>query len=236
MRYSRKLFALLFAFLLIPAIAAAETVYVSDQLVITFRQGKSMESKTLKTLKTGTPLEVLEREKGDNYVKVRLASGEEGYVLGQYLTSETPKSIIISRLEKQIENFRQQAAQATAKLAASSKELNAVREKQTQKEGALTKNVNELNQALAAAKDELRTVAEKYKALQEHSGKVVEITNERDRLKKTNAELSAQIRALTMENSDFQRAGAIKWFLAGGGVLLLGWIIGKASRKKKGMF
>jgi SH3 domain protein len=221
MRFSRKIIVFLFACLFIPAIAAAETVYVSDQLVITLRRGNSSEYKILNTLKTGTPMEVLERTEGDNYVKVRLESGEEGYVLGQYLTGETPKTIIISRLESQLGKIREQLAQAKAKLTQSSQE-----------EGALTGSINELNQALANTKEELRAVTEKYNTLLKDSAAVVEITNERDLLKETNEKLAAEVQSLTAENSDLLRTGAIKWFLAGGGVLFFGWIIGKASRKK----
>ena len=111
MRSSQKLIACLFIFLFIPTIAAAETMYVSDQLLITLRRGESTEHKILKTLKTGAPLEILEREEGDEYVKVRLQSGEEGYVLSQYLTSDTPKLIVISRLKKKVQEIQKQLAQ-----------------------------------------------------------------------------------------------------------------------------
>ncbi len=233
MRFSQKIMVLLFALLFLPAIAVAETAYVSDQLVITLRRGKGTEYQILKTLKSGTPMEVLEKDDNDNYAKVRLESGEEGYVLSQYLTDETPKAIIISRLEKQVEKIREQLAQAKAKLADSSQVLNAVQEKQTQKEAELTGSVNELNRALAKAQDDLRAVTLKYNTLLENSGKVVEITNERDELKKTNAKLASEVQSLTAENSDLSRTGAIKWFLAGAGVLFFGWIIGKISREKK---
>lgn len=221
MRFSRKIIVFLLAALFIPAIVAAETVYVSDQLVVTLRRGNSTEYKILKTLRTGTPMEVLERTEGDNYVKVRLENGEEGYVLGQYLTAETPKTIIISRLENQLGKIREQLAQAKAKLAESSQE-----------EGALTGSISELNRALANTKEELRAVTEKYNTLRKDSAEVVAITNERDLLKETNEKLAAEVQSLTAENSDLLRTGAIRWFLAGGGVLFLGWLIGKASRKK----
>jgi SH3 domain protein len=65
---------------------------------------------------------------------------------------------------------------------------------------------------------------------------VVEIVEARDRLQKTNDQLSAEVSALTAENSDLMRTGALKWFLAGGGVFLLGWLIGKMSRKKQSRF
>ncbi|MEN8134572.1 MAG: TIGR04211 family SH3 domain-containing protein [Thermodesulfobacteriota bacterium] len=236
MRFSQKIIVFLFTFLFIHTVAAAETMYVSDQLLITFRQGKSTEHKILKTLKTGMPLEILEREEGDNYVKVKLQSGEEGYVLSQYLTNETPKSILISRLEKQLEKIREQLAQANAKRAETSQQLNAVQEQQTLKEGELTGSINELNLVLAETKKDLQAATVKYNTLVENSGKVVEITTDRDRLKKTNEKLSSKVQSLTAENSELLRTGMIKWFLAGGGVLFFGWIIGRISRKKRSRF
>ena len=236
MRFSQKIIVFLFTFLFIHTIAAAETMYVSDQLLITFRQGKSTEHKILKTLKTGAPLEILERAEGDNYVKVRLQSGAEGYVLNQYLTNDTPKPILISRLEKQLEKIRQQLAQANTKRAETSQQLNAAQEKQTLKEGELTGSINELNQVLAETKKDLQEATVKYNTLVENSEKVVEITTDRDRLKKTNEKLSAKVQSLTAENSELKRTGMIKWFLAGGGVLFFGWIIGRISRKRKSRF
>jgi len=234
MRFSQKLFLLLLVFLIIPAVAAAETAYVSDQLVITLRRGKSTEHKILQTLKTGTPVEVLERgEEGDKYVKVRAQSGEEGYVLGQYLTNETPKSIIIARLEKQVANLREQLAQAKASRAESSQEIKTVQEQQAQTEAELKAKIEELNRTLAKTREEMQTATVKYDTLAENSGKVLEITDERDRLHASNEELAETVQTLATENAELKRNGVIRWFLAGAGVLFLGWLIGKASRKKQ---
>ena len=59
-----QFFSLIFALVLIVSNvivppAQADTSYVVDQLVITLRQGKSTEHKILKSLKTGTPVEIL---------------------------------------------------------------------------------------------------------------------------------------------------------------------------------
>ena len=89
-----------------PGIALAENMYVTDQLVITVRQGTSSQHAIIKTVKTDTPLELLEHVEGDKYAKVRLPSGEEGYVLVQYLSSNTPKTHIVSRLEKEVEQLQ----------------------------------------------------------------------------------------------------------------------------------
>ena len=83
-------FLLLLLPLTLPAgIVCAETQYVSDQLIITLREGKGNEYKIIKTLKAGTPLEII--EENERYLKVRTESGSEGWVLKQYVTEETPK-------------------------------------------------------------------------------------------------------------------------------------------------
>jgi len=38
---------------------------------------------------------------------------------------------------------------------------------------------------------------------------------------------------LRQENERLSRTGMIRWFLAGAVVLLVGWMVGRVSRKKK---
>ena len=233
MRFSRKVVSFLAILLVVPNIVAAEKMYVSDQLLITLRRGKSTEHKILKTIKTGEPLEILERSEGDEYVKVRLESGQEGYVLGQYLTSETPKTIQISRLEKKVMEANQQLARAEAERVEASRELGTAQAEQGQKEASLKRKIEELDRALAQTRKDLQVVKVKYKTLAENSGKVIEITDERDRLLERNAGLSSEVQVLTASNEELLRTGVIKWFLAGGGVFFFGWLIGKISRRKQ---
>ena len=50
-----------------------------------------------------------------------------------------------------------------------------------------------------------------------------------------NAELAKRLSILEKKNKNILKVGMIKWFLSGGGVLLLGWIIGQSvsSHKRK---
>ena len=99
---------IIFSFLLVPftfsvGIVCAETRYVSDQLIITMREGQGKQYKIIKMLKSGTPLEII--EESEEYLKVRIKSGSEGWVLKQFITSETPKPDIIAGLEKEIDRL-----------------------------------------------------------------------------------------------------------------------------------
>lgn len=214
-------------------IAPAETLYVSDQLVITVRRGASNQHAVIKTAKTDTPLEVLEHMEGDKYAKVRLPSGEEGYVLVQYLSDNTPKNQIISRLEKEVNKLQSKLEDAENKRSQLTENLKYVEEETSSKSEELNSYASELESELSKTRQELQTLSQTYTTLLDKSEKIVEITSERDSLLENNRQLTSEVRLLSDEKSRLMRSGMIKWFLAGGGVFFFGWLIGKISRKKK---
>lgn len=212
---------------------AGETLYVSDQLVITLRQGKSTKHKIIKTIKTGTSMELLEKKKDDPYVKVKLGTGEIGYVLDQYTTQETPKSAIISLLEKEVKGHEKKLSQLDVERQKLAADLKALKDEKAQKEEELGSAAAGLDQELKQAKDDLQELTAKYNDLLDKSQKVVQVTDERDSLLKTNTILTSEVDVLRNENSGMKQSGFIKWFLAGGGVFFFGWIIGKVFSGKK---
>lgn len=230
MKSGCQLLCLLFV-VLFAGQAAAETFYVIDQLRINFRKGISEDSEIIKTLKTGTPMEILAEE--GPYAKVRLHSGEEGYVSKFYINNEIPKPIIISRLEKEVDLLKKQLAESEKNRMKLTQELRAIQGDSATKERELKESASEMNEALIKSNSELQTITEKYDTLLSQSKQVVEIANERDRLQKEETRLASEVQLLQTENSKLKRTGVIKWFLAGGGVFFFGWLIGKISRKKR---
>lgn len=209
------------AFSAVPA--SAETRYVTDQLTLTLRRGMGEEYKILKLLRTGNPVEVLEEY--DDYLKVRTEDGTEGYVLKRYITSETPKSILIARLEKEKERLAAALEKERSGQTDLGKDLAAVR---AEADG-LRKQSAEMEKELAAARNS-------YQDLREKSENVVQLAAEHAQLQAENAQLAAEVEKLREENADLFVDAMIKWFLAGGGVFLGGWIVGKISRRKRGGF
>lgn len=217
----RVIFSLsLVLFLLFSTHASSETRYVSDQLVITVREGKSTDSPRLTSLRTDTPLEILEED--DRFLKVRTQEGLEGYVQKQYITAERPKAEVIQNLQNEILKLKKQhqfLEGAKASLAGEEKSL-----KETI--GRQEKTLNELRK-------ELERITAEYEALKETSANVLNIVGERDRLESDNATIQQEIEKLREENTTLLRSGMIKWFLAGGSVFFVGWLSGKVSRKKR---
>ncbi len=205
-------------FLAVPAVA--QTMYVSDELIITLREGKGTQYRIIKSLKTGTPVTVLEQ--GDKYFKVRIKSGEEGYVLTQYITQEIPKKEVIASLEKKLERLNQKLNDTDKGRGSLQEELDSVRQDQRQ-------TLQQLQEKTSA----LQALDKKYEDLKVRSQNVLSLSEERDRLQSENTQISAELISLRDENKSLMRTAMIQWFLAGGGVFFVGWLIGKVSRKNK---
>jgi len=235
MRYISMIFALvIIASYLIAAPAQAETRYVGDQLIITLRQGTSTKHKILKTLETGTPVEVI--EEGSSYYKVRTSDGTEGYVLRQYISSNPPKSLRIDELEIENSALKKKNKDLQKSKSDLEMQLKNIQGKYDSELSSITAESTEIEQNLDQAVNNERIITEKYNTLVAQSENVVEIARERDQLLQKNKKLTANIKELRGKNEKFADLKMIKWFLAGGGVFFFGWLIGKISRKKRSRF
>ena len=99
----KKLFFSFIIFVMIiclfPQLVLAKTGYVSDMLMLTFRQGPGTSYAITKTLKSNTPVSILE-EKNEFY-KVELQSKEIGWVDKNFIVFELPKIFIIDQLKQE---------------------------------------------------------------------------------------------------------------------------------------
>jgi len=200
--------------------AIAETRYVSDQLVITLREGMGNQYRVIKTLKTDTPMEVLS-EKG-RYLFVKLADGSEGYVLKQYIAKKMPTTLRVKKLSAEVEQLRQQQEQQ--------QQLT----QKTQAESAmLRQQLSEANSSLTLNEELLKNTKAELSDLQMKAENVLLIDQERQRLKGELSAATKELEQLRQDNKAMLNTAMIKWFVAGGGVLFIGWVAGKFSRKKK---
>ena len=212
-------------------IACAETQYVSDQLIITMREDKGSAYKIIKMLKAGTPLEII--EESEQYLKVRTKSGIEGWVLKQYVTGETPKSEVIAGLEKKIDLMN-------IKLEQYNKDKESLQDELKTAKSDHNIEIRDHTQVLSATKGEaaqtardLKKITKKYNSLLRDSKDVVHLAEERDSLKDSNISLQTKTDELRDENKELKQSQRIWWFVAGGGVFFVGWLVGKISRQKR---
>ncbi|WP_035241334.1 TIGR04211 family SH3 domain-containing protein [Desulfobacter vibrioformis] len=231
-----KLFPRIYAVVLIvvgaTALCHAQTAYVSDILILTFRQGPGPGYPVISTLKSDTPLTVIEEKNG--YLKVELSSGEQGWVDKNYIVTDPPKSILIDRLKKEnavledkIRILTEQAGQSPSGTARMDTDQNT----DMAANQAAMEQLKKENQALT---QDLETLKSQYTVLKTASGNVTVILEENKRLKTRNASLSATLAQQEANDGFVFRTDMIKWFLAGVGVLLLGWVIGLSISSRRG--
>ncbi len=109
------------ACLLISTGSYAESVYITDELKAGLHEEKTLESPIVKTLPTGTQLELIKRE--EKFSFVRDTDGATGWIDNSYLKQISPTNAQMqplkdknATLEKQLAETKQKLEQINAKL------------------------------------------------------------------------------------------------------------------------
>ena len=209
----------------------ADTRYVSDRLIISVRDGQDQNAAVLGYLETAAPVEILE-EKGD-FLRIRTEDGIEGWVRAQYIVSETPKTLIIDNLKNEINALNKEIQAIKNKKDSTSNTLSESKKMYREKIEELKEEVN-INQKFAAkAKSDFIELNNKYTNLLNNSKNTEKLINEVEKLKKSNNELNTEVKSLRMDRKNPLKSNRIQSFIAGAGVLLLGFILGGSAKKRK---
>jgi SH3 domain protein len=144
--------ALILTLCLAATAAAAETVYVTDQLRAGLHEEKRLESPILKTVPTGTPLEIIKRE--DEATFVRDPDGASGWIDNSYLLAENPGTPAEVEARNRIRELEQQ-------LEAANQEIRTL-EARAPREAPEPADVQELRSRISQLQADLK--AEKLKA------------------------------------------------------------------------
>jgi SH3 domain protein len=209
----------------------ADTRYVSDRLIISIRDGQDQNAAVLGYLETAAPVEILE-EKGD-FLRIRTEDGIEGWVRTQYIVSEKPKALIIDNLENKIETLNKEIETLKNEQDSGSNTLSKTKKMYQNNIEELKEEVN-INQKFAAkAKSDFIQLDEKYKNLLKNSKNTEGLIEEVEKLKKLNAELNTEVKSLRKDRKNPLKSNRIQSFIAGAGVLILGFILGGSAKKRK---
>ncbi|MCP4720017.1 MAG: TIGR04211 family SH3 domain-containing protein, partial [Desulfobacteraceae bacterium] len=189
----------------IPTYSQARIGYVSDMLILTFRQGPGTSFSVMQTLKSNTPLTILEEDKG--YYKVELTSGTIGWVDKQFIVFETPKTQIIeklnqekSSLETRIETLANTLDQLKAQLA--TQEFD-----QGEKTAALTEDLKEAVDKNITLSTQLKEIQANYSTLKVQSQNVLEVVEKNKVIEEKNILLANSLAQLEKETSHLFKTG-----------------------------
>jgi SH3 domain protein len=189
----------------------AESMYISDKLKVTVRRGPSTEYKIIDIAESGERVEIL--EPGQEWTLVRLGNGKEGYVTTRYLIAGPTHGILLEQLQAKQKSLTQQAA--------------ALLEENTK----LREENKRFGSALQSTEKTLKTVDADYKELKAGSAEYLTLKTKYKKINQQLAEQSQRAAKLDKELSKVELNQYIKWFLAGSGVLLVGFIVGFSARR-----
>lgn len=77
-----------------PALAIADTAYVTDNLRLGLYEAEDTSGRAFRMLDSGQAMEILSRDR--NYANVRLPDGAEGWVKAAYLVADKPAKLIVA--------------------------------------------------------------------------------------------------------------------------------------------
>jgi SH3 domain protein len=189
----------------------AATMYVTDVLKLTLRSGPSTEHKILAVVESGREVDML--ESGEEWSRVRLENGKEGYVLTRYLVSEPPHRVRLEQLQKKHNALMEQASTLL------------------EENKRFSEENNELKSTLSSNEKMLKSLSDDYKKLKAGSAEFLDLKSKYKKISEQLTEQTKRAKALDEELRGIEKNQYIKWFLAGSGVLLLGFIVGFAAKR-----
>jgi SH3 domain protein len=216
MNFLLKLFRLSGLVLLLCLFSASvygETMYVSDILKLTLRTGPSIENKIIAVIESGQKMEVIKF--GDEWSQVQLPDGKEGWVLSRYLTPDETNGIKLQRLEAMHKNLMLQAAELL------------------EENNSLKTNNTRLSSKLEASEKQLVKTQTDYEALKAEAAEFLTLKADYNHAASQLAEQTAKAKKLEEQLSSLAMNAYIKWFLAGSGVLIIGFIIGFSTKRQR---
>ena len=193
------------------SLAAGETRYISDKLKIYVRSGAGTQFKLIAPLTTGAKV-VLLGEKQDGWVKIGYGKDRQGWLQERFLSKLEPADKRLARANARIEQLEVNTKAKLASLTETNKEY---RKGNT----GLLREVKEL-------RHKLQKIERDYNTLLQESTEFLTLQKEHQDLLKESRERQTREADILTECELLKTAYRIKWFIAGGGVLLIGFFIG----------
>jgi SH3 domain protein len=183
--------------------AEGRKIYVSDTLYVGVRRGPSMESGAVDNIHTGQTLILLDESGDKQWVKVQTPSAKVGWVMRRYLMDKPPISSYLQ----------------TSQIDADSDNIADVLNKLNEQ--------NQLGQeALRESEDKRRILEKRLQTTNADCASAIALRQERDSFEAKLAEQEKFLQEIKLENESLGFSNNLQWFLAGGAVMLLGWLLG----------
>jgi SH3 domain protein len=187
---------------------ALETRYVTDEFEVTMRSGTSTSNSIVRMLRSGEALTVLEEDLVSQYTLVETDGGKQGYVLTRFLMEQPAAKQTLIELEERFAQQRQRLAEQATEVAELKQKLGSEKTDNSALKSTLRASEQELAQVRTAAQDTLNILSQN----EQLQTTVEQLRQEKTQLSETNSELSDSTR--------------LDWFVRGGAVSLIAFVIG----------
>ncbi len=188
------------------AYAAAEKMYVSDRLEVVVRSGSSPKYRVISVVKADQEVEVVNYE--EDYAFIKTASGKEGWMLKRFLTSETPKAILIKEYKDKLKMLKEKGSGSERKML------------------ELIESVKILKKTNKEQEETLKALEKNYQDLKSGSANFLKLKREQKELENQLEANSQKLSDTMSENKELKNQTKIKWFMAGVSAILIGFILG----------
>lgn len=213
----KRIFLASIVCVLLPMSASAASRFVTDEFEIALRAGKDNSQKMIRSLPSGTKLELISTDRKDGYSLVRTSDGIEGWVLTRHIIDKPVAKERLVQAEKKVIVLNNTITELQKQLGAF----------QTNPAGA-----NEVDFAtLIKQKSEMET---ELARLREFGGDPKAIIAENESLKTRVLTLKRENQTLQQENVSLASNSERDWFLVGAGVFVVGIALGFALPSIRG--
>lgn len=186
--------------------AFAEIRYVSDVLQIQLRSGPGTQYRIIKSLQTGTALNVDNASQENGYVQVTI-DGKTGWVATQYLMKEPSARIQLEKVQQELAKLKANASPTQQRLL------------------ELESQNGQLQTELETSQATLTEVTNELAHIKEISSKAVELDQSNNKLRLENSKLINEMDILRIENTRLMEQDNRDFILYGAFAVLLGVII-----------
>jgi len=200
--------------IIFPALSVqAASMYVTDVLQVTLRTGPSIDNKIIKMIESGQKVEVV--EPGQEWSLVRLLDGKEGWVLNRYLISTETNKITLERLKSE------------------HSDLN-IRYSTILEENSKFKAENQkLGSELSDTKKTLQRIRNDYESLESSSAEFLTLKSNFEKVSRQLSEQTQKANEFEEQVANLEVSYYVKWFLAGSGVLFIGFVLGFSIKRQR---
>lgn len=200
--------AAILAFAILGAVSHAQNLYVSDELVITFRSGPGSEYAINRNINAGTRVEVLEEREQEGYTRIRLQDGAEGWVLSRYLQAEPTARLRLEAATRELDVERQRADELQRRL------------------NDLQADFDVTTEALSATESSAEQLNAQLSDVRSASANALQTRQQNEELRRQLDEMVSETQVARMEIDELRRRERQNWFIIGAAVLLGGIVIG----------